>query len=67
MGTETPAEGEEKKHAIKNEGGIAAGNVSWADIRSAHTNGKNAMIHPLRHDSHQKEWANHRSTGLGRT
>ena len=27
MGTETPAEGGEKKHAIKNEGGIAAGNL----------------------------------------
>ena len=43
--------------------------VTFADIGSAHTNGKNAMIRPLRHvhDSHQKEWASHRSTGLGKT
>ena len=30
-------------------------------------NGKNAMIRPLRHDSHQKEWSGHGNTGLGRS
>ena len=42
-------------------------NAAWATIRSAHTNGKNAMIRPLRHDSHQKEWLAHGNTGLGRS
>ena len=34
MGTETPAEGEEKKPAIKNEGGIAAGNPRRGNYNS---------------------------------
>ena len=35
MGTETPAEGGEKKHAIKNEGGIAAGNLRHGNYNNS--------------------------------